>query len=171
MHHNHQQNPGRQAKERPAPARESETFLRMSESLAFHARMIPASLDDRTRSQEIPLLPSTCLGPCVQANPAPVSRIQPSGKEEAMNEDNVKGVLQKISGRVEESAGALVGDRNLKEAGQEDQLKGSARAAWGNVKDAGNALIDKARAARYDAEDKSASAEAFDREHDGPDVK
>ncbi len=84
-----------------------------------------------------------------------------------MNEDNVKGVLQKIGGHVEEAAGALVGDQNLKEAGREDQLKGAAREAWGNVKDTGNALIDKARAARYDAENKSASAEAFDREHDG----
>ncbi len=85
-----------------------------------------------------------------------------------MNEDKIKGVLQKIGGHVEESAGALVGDHNLKEAGQEDQLKGSAREAWGNVKDTGNALIDNARAARYDAENKLASAEAFDREHEAP---
>lgn len=84
-----------------------------------------------------------------------------------MNEDNVKGVLQKIGGRIEEAAGALTGDQGLKDAGKEDELKGSAREAWGNVKDTGNALIDKAKAARYDAEGKSAQAEAFDREHDG----
>lgn len=83
-----------------------------------------------------------------------------------MNDDKIKGVLQKIGGRVEESAGALTGDANLKAAGQEDQLKGSAREAWGNVKDAGNALIDKAKAAKFDAEAKSDRAEAFDREHD-----
>ncbi|RRA49179.1 CsbD family protein [Acidipila sp. EB88] len=83
-----------------------------------------------------------------------------------MNDDKVKGVLQKIGGRVEEAAGTLVGDHNLKEAGQEDQIKGSAREAWGNVKDAGNALIDKAKAAKYDAEAKSERAEAFDREHE-----
>ena len=82
-----------------------------------------------------------------------------------MNEDKIKGAMQKIGGRVEESAGALGGDHNLKEAGQEDQLKGGAREAWGNVKDAGNALIDRAKAARYDAEAKSADAEAFDRDH------
>ncbi len=82
-----------------------------------------------------------------------------------MNDDKIKGVLQKIGGHVEESAGALVGDENLKAAGQEDQIKGSAREAWGNVKDAGNALIDRAKAARGDAEAKSAEAEAFDREH------
>ncbi len=83
-----------------------------------------------------------------------------------MNDDKLKGVLQKIGGHVEEAAGALVGDQNLKEAGQEDQLKGSAREAWGNVKDAGSALIDNARAAKYDAEAKSDRAAAFDREHD-----
>ncbi len=82
-----------------------------------------------------------------------------------MNEDNLKGSFQKIGGRVEEAAGALVGDPNLKDAGQEDQLKGAAREAWGNVKDAGNALIDRAKAAKYDAEAKSSEAEAFDREH------
>ena len=82
-----------------------------------------------------------------------------------MNEDKLKGVMQKIGGRIEESAGALVGAHNLKEAGEEDQLKGGAREAWGNVKDAGNALIDRAKAARLDAESKSADAEAFDHSH------
>ncbi len=82
-----------------------------------------------------------------------------------MNGDKIKGVLQKIGGHVEESAGALVGDQSLKEAGQEDQIKGSAREAWGNVKDAGDSLVDKAKAAKYDAEAKSDRARAFDREH------
>ena len=83
-----------------------------------------------------------------------------------MNDDKLKGAFQKIGGHVEEAAGALMGDRNLKEAGQEDQIKGGAREAWGNVKDAGNALVDKAKAAKYDAEAKSERADAFDREHD-----
>jgi uncharacterized protein YjbJ (UPF0337 family) len=82
-----------------------------------------------------------------------------------MNEDTVKGALQKAAGRVEEAAGTLVGDHNLKAAGREDQLKGSAREAWGNVKDAGNALIDKAKAAKYDAEAKTERVDAFEREH------
>ena len=82
-----------------------------------------------------------------------------------MNEDTVKGTLQKAGGHVEEAAGALVGDHNLKAAGREDQLKGAAREAWGNMKDAGNALIDKAKAAKFDAEAKSDRAEEFDREH------
>ncbi len=82
-----------------------------------------------------------------------------------MNEDNIKGGLQKIGGRVEEAAGALSGDHDLKDAGQEDQLKGAAREAWGNVKDAGNALVDRARAAKYTAQERSSEAEAFDREH------
>ena len=83
-----------------------------------------------------------------------------------MNDDKAKGVLQKIGGHVEESAGALVGDHNLKEAGREDQIKGSAREAWGNVKDAGNALVDRARSAKLEAEAKSHDATVFDREHD-----
>jgi uncharacterized protein YjbJ (UPF0337 family) len=82
-----------------------------------------------------------------------------------MNNDTIKGELQKIGGHIEEAAGALVGDANLKIAGQEDQIKGAAREAWGNVKDAGEALIDRARAARFDAEVKSERAKAFDREH------
>jgi len=82
-----------------------------------------------------------------------------------MNSDTIKGTLQKIGGRIEESAGVLSGDENLKIAGQQDQLKGGAREAWGNVKDAGNALIDRARAAKLDAEVKSERAAAFDREH------
>ncbi len=82
-----------------------------------------------------------------------------------MNDDKAKGVLQKIGGHIEEAAGALVGDENLKTAGKEDQLKGSAREAWGNVKDAGNALIDRAKAAKYDAEAKTDRAEAFSDDH------
>ena len=83
-----------------------------------------------------------------------------------MNTDKIKGVAQKIGGRIEEAAGTLVGSENLKLAGQEDQLKGSAREAWGNVKDAGNNLIDQARAAKFDAEGKSDSVQSFEREHE-----
>ena len=82
-----------------------------------------------------------------------------------MNKDKIEGALQKIGGHIEEAAGALVGDKNLKDAGREDQVKGSAREAWGNVKDAGDSLIDRARAAKYDAEAKSDKAEALDREY------
>ena len=82
-----------------------------------------------------------------------------------MNGDTIKGTMQKIGGRIEEAAGTLVGDENLKVAGKEDQLKGGAREAWGNVKDAGNALVDRAKAAKYDAEAKTAESEAYQREH------
>jgi uncharacterized protein YjbJ (UPF0337 family) len=77
-----------------------------------------------------------------------------------MNEDNVKGSLQKVGGRVEEAAGVLVGDHELKQAGREDQLKGTVREAWGNVKDAGHALVDHARAVKYEAEAEAAKADA-----------
>ncbi len=82
-----------------------------------------------------------------------------------MNQDDVKGVLQKVGGRIEEAAGTLVGDQGLKVAGQEDQLKGSAREAWGHVKDAGDNLVDQARVAKADAEGKTEKAKAFDDEH------
>ncbi len=85
--------------------------------------------------------------------------------EVRVNNDIVKGALQKAGGHVEEAAGALVGDHTLKEAGREDQVKGGAREAWGNVKDAGNSLIDRAKAAKFDAEEKSARAERLDRAH------
>jgi uncharacterized protein YjbJ (UPF0337 family) len=100
------------------------------------------------------------------ANLALKCRTQMSEYQEVpMNSDSLKGSLQKAGGHVEEAAGALVGDHNLKEAGREDQIKGAAREAWGNVKDAGDALIDRAKAAKFDAEAKSDRAEAFDREH------
>ena len=82
-----------------------------------------------------------------------------------MNADSIKGALQKAGGHIEEAAGALVGDENLKVAGKEDQLDGSAREAWGNVKDAGDALIDRAKAAKYDAQAKSETAESYKNEH------
>lgn len=82
-----------------------------------------------------------------------------------MNDDKIKGVMQKISGHVEEAAGALVGDHSLKEAGREDQLKGSAREAWGTVKDAAGNLIDNARAAKLDAEAKTERVDHFERNH------
>ena len=82
-----------------------------------------------------------------------------------MNGDKIKGVMQKIGGHIEESAGALVGDENLKVAGKEDQLKGSAREAWGNVKDVGNNLIDQAKAAKVDAEAKTGRVNAFEDDH------
>ncbi len=82
-----------------------------------------------------------------------------------MNSDTIKGILQKVGGRVEESAGALVGDENLKVAGKEDQLAGAAREAWGNVKDAGGALLDQAKAARFNADAKSEAAHAYEKNH------
>jgi uncharacterized protein YjbJ (UPF0337 family) len=82
-----------------------------------------------------------------------------------MNDDKVKGVLQKAGGRLEEAAGALIGCEKLQLAGQEDQIKGDAREAWGKLKDAGNALVDQARVANEEAHLKAARAEAFDREH------
>ena len=83
-----------------------------------------------------------------------------------MNQDNIKGKLQELGGRLEEAAGALFHDETEKTAGKQDQVKGEARDAWGNVKNAGDALVDNARAAKADAEVKSERAQAFDRDHE-----
>lgn len=82
-----------------------------------------------------------------------------------MNSDTLKGVLQKAGGHIEEAAGALVGSESLKVAGKEDELNGTAREAWGNVKDAGDSLIDRARAAKYDAEAKSETAQTYEKQN------
>jgi uncharacterized protein YjbJ (UPF0337 family) len=48
------------------------------------------------------------------------------------------GTGDKIKGRVKEAAGALLGDRKLKQQGQADQLAGK-------VKDAAAEVVDKAK--------------------------
>ena len=57
-----------------------------------------------------------------------------------MSEEHVKGGLEKVSGRIKEAAGALVGDERLKAEGQFDQVKGGARQALGDLKDAAKDL-------------------------------
>ena len=52
-----------------------------------------------------------------------------------MNEDRIKGIAKKITGKVKEQAGNLTGNRELKQKGQLDQLKGGAREALGRAKD------------------------------------
>lgn len=79
-----------------------------------------------------------------------------------MNDDKAKGALQKAAGHVEESAGALVGDHDLKATGQKDQIKGGAREALGDVKDAGNKLVDRAKGNTAEVH----TTDAAGREHD-----
>jgi len=55
----------------------------------------------------------------------------------------MSGTADKVKGRVEEAAGVLTNDRNLKNRGKVDQ-------AAGNVKDAIGKTIDKAVAAFKD---------------------
>lgn len=57
-----------------------------------------------------------------------------------MSEEQVKGGLEKIGGRIKEAAGVLVGNDRLKAEGQFDQVKGGAHQAWGDVKDAARDL-------------------------------
>ena len=48
------------------------------------------------------------------------------------------GIVDKIKGRVKEAAGALLGDKKLKQKGQADQLAGK-------LKEAAEEVVDKAR--------------------------
>jgi uncharacterized protein YjbJ (UPF0337 family) len=63
-----------------------------------------------------------------------------------MNEDIVKGNLDKLTGKIKETVGQLTNDKELETKGKLDQVKGSAQEAVGRVKDAGKKVgetIDK----------------------------
>jgi uncharacterized protein YjbJ (UPF0337 family) len=69
-----------------------------------------------------------------------------------MSEEHVKGGLEKAGGRIEEAAGALVGNDRLKADGQLDQVKGGAHQAWGDVKDAARDLAGRLHEKKVDGE-------------------
>jgi uncharacterized protein YjbJ (UPF0337 family) len=53
-----------------------------------------------------------------------------------MNEDQVKGVAKDIAGKVQETAGQVVGSNKQQAKGVAKQVEGKAQKAAGDVKDA-----------------------------------
>ena len=64
-----------------------------------------------------------------------------------MNENTIKGTLDKVTGKIKETVGDLTNNDSLKIEGQADQVKGAAREALGRVQDAGQGAVDAIRKA------------------------
>jgi uncharacterized protein YjbJ (UPF0337 family) len=58
-----------------------------------------------------------------------------------MNEQHVKGVVDKVIGKAKEVAGRVTGNKKLETEGKVDQVKGAVRNAAGDAKDAGKEAI------------------------------
>jgi uncharacterized protein YjbJ (UPF0337 family) len=52
-----------------------------------------------------------------------------------MNNENVKGAVEKTGGKIKEVAGRVTGDRKLENEGNVDQVKGAVHSAVGDAKD------------------------------------
>jgi uncharacterized protein YjbJ (UPF0337 family) len=52
-----------------------------------------------------------------------------------MNNEHVKGAVEKGEGKIKEAAGRITGDRKLETEGKLDQVKGAVHSAVGNAKD------------------------------------
>ena len=59
-----------------------------------------------------------------------------------MNEQHVKGAVDKVFGKAKEVAGRVTGNKRLETEGKVDQAKGAVRNAAGDAKDAGKKAID-----------------------------
>jgi len=75
-----------------------------------------------------------------------------------MNEDQVKGKLKDVAGRIERQAGEWTGDKDKQAHGALKQAEGKVQNAWGNLKDAGEKAADKKNSNETD-EPASGSAE------------
>jgi len=53
-----------------------------------------------------------------------------------MNNEHVKGAVEKGEGKIKEVVGRFTGDRKLETEGKVDQVKGAVHTAVGDVKDA-----------------------------------
>jgi uncharacterized protein YjbJ (UPF0337 family) len=52
-----------------------------------------------------------------------------------MNNEHVKGAVEKGEGKIKEAAGRVTGNSRLESEGKVDQVKGAAHSAVGDVKD------------------------------------
>ncbi len=53
---------------------------------------------------------------------------------QSSTKDKIKGLTDKVKGKVKEGLGGLSGNRDLEEEGKNDQLKGEARKKVGAIK-------------------------------------
>jgi len=53
-----------------------------------------------------------------------------------MDKEHVKGTADKVKGAIKDTAGKVIGDKELQSEGKMDKAKGSAHNAAGDVKDA-----------------------------------
>ena len=62
-----------------------------------------------------------------------------------MNENQIKGTAKDIAGKVQETAGEIVGSNSQRAKGLEKQVEGKAQKGVGNVQDAAEDVADSAR--------------------------
>ena len=63
-----------------------------------------------------------------------------------MNDDQLKGTIRNVTGKIEQGAGDIAGKPGWQAEGIVDQIAGSAQSAYGSVKDAVRGAIDDAPA-------------------------
>jgi uncharacterized protein YjbJ (UPF0337 family) len=59
-----------------------------------------------------------------------------------MDQDNIKGKVKDVTGRIKRQAGEWTGDDKLQSEGTADQAEGKVQNAWGNVKDKARDVAD-----------------------------
>jgi uncharacterized protein YjbJ (UPF0337 family) len=59
-----------------------------------------------------------------------------------MDQDNIKGKVKDVTGRIKRQAGEWTGDQQLQDEGAADQVEGKVQNAWGNVKEKARDIAD-----------------------------
>lgn len=62
-----------------------------------------------------------------------------------MNENQIKGTAKDIAGKVQETAGEIVGSNSQRAKGMEKQVEGKAQKATGDVQDAAEDIAQDSR--------------------------
>jgi uncharacterized protein YjbJ (UPF0337 family) len=59
-----------------------------------------------------------------------------------LDQDNIKGKMKDIGGRIKRQTGEWTGDKELQSEGTADQAEGKVQNAWGNIKDKARDVAD-----------------------------
>jgi len=86
-------------------------------------------------------------------------KLQTFREDNVMNEDQVKGKVKDVAGRVERQAGEWTGNKEAEVKGAAKQVEGKVQHAWGDVKDAGQKAADKEKTNRSSDETTEAQKE------------